>query len=148
MSDRVVKCLTGVLRFRTIWPDYCKYEELYMAEVRPNISVQYTDNATILTFTDRKILEEQDIKALQESIMSVVDQCDGIRLILDFGHVEFLSSAVLGLLIRVSKRIHEKNGKLRLCNISPKINEVFRITQLTKIFDIHRDVDSALESLL
>ena len=118
-----------------------------MADIRPNINLQYTDKATILTLASRKILEEQDIKSLQESIMSVMDQSDGINLIMDFCHVEFLSSSVLGLLIRISKKIHEKNGNLRLCNINPKIYEVFKITQLTKVFDIHKDVESALEGL-
>ena len=118
-----------------------------MAEIKPNISVKYTDSATVLAFTDRKILEEQDIRALQDSVMSVVDQAEEIHLILDFGQVQFLSSAVLGLLIRISKRINEKNGKLTLCNISPKIYEVFRITQLTKIFDIQKDVDSAVNNV-
>lgn len=118
-----------------------------MAEIRPNIGVEYTDQAVILTFTDRKILEEKDIRSLQESIMSVVDQSDDVRLILDFANVEFLSSAVLGLLIRVSKHILDRQGQLRLCNISPKIYEVFKITQLTKVFDIHTDAQAALDSL-
>ncbi len=119
-----------------------------MAGIRPNISVQYTENATVLAFTDRKILEEQDIRSLQDTVMSVVEQADDIQLVLDFGQVEFLSSAVLGLLIRISKRINEKHGKFSLCNISPKIHEVFKITQLTKIFDIQKDVDSAISSFL
>jgi anti-sigma B factor antagonist len=122
--------------------------EVSMAEIKPNISVQYTENATVLAFTDRKILEDQDIRSLQDAVMSVIEQADDIQLVLDFGQVEFLSSAVLGLLIRISKRISEKNGKLSLCNISPKIYEVFRITQLTKIFDIQKDVDSAISSFL
>jgi anti-anti-sigma factor len=66
-------------------------------------------------------------------------------MILDFGNVRFLSSAVLGLLIRVSKRIYERDGRLKLCNINPKIYEVFKITRLTKTFDIYKDVDSALD---
>ncbi len=119
-----------------------------MAEIKPNISIQYTDNATVLAFTDRKILEEKDIRALQESVMSVIEQADDIQLVLDFGQVVFLSSAVLGLLIRISKRISEKGGKLSLCNISPKIYEVFKITQLTKIFDIQKDVNSAIDNFL
>lgn len=119
-----------------------------MAEIKPNISVQYTENATVLAFTDRKILEDQDIRSLQDSVMSLIEQADHMQLVLDFGQVEFLSSAVLGLLIRISKRISEKDGKLRLCNISPKIYEVFKITQLTKIFDIQKDVDGAISSFL
>ncbi len=118
-----------------------------MAEIKPKISVEYAGEATIITFTDEKILEEKDIKALQESIMSVIEQAKRINLILDFGNVRFLSSAVLGLLIRVSKRIYERDGLLRLCNINPKIYEIFKITRLTKTFDIYKDVESAAEDL-
>jgi anti-sigma B factor antagonist len=53
----------------------------------------------------------------------------------------------LGLLIRISKRVVEHNGTLKLCNINPKIYEVFKITQLTKVFEIHKDVKSAVASL-
>ena len=118
-----------------------------MADIKPRISVEYTGNATIVSFTDEKILEERDIKALQESIMSIVEQAERINLILDFGNVRFLSSAVLGLLIRISKRIYERDGQLRLCNINAKIYEIFKITRLTKTFDIYKDVESAAEDL-
>ena len=118
-----------------------------MAEIKPRISVEYAKKATIISFTDEKILEESDIKALQDSIMSVVEQTERIKLILDFGNVQFLSSAVLGLLIRLSKRIYEHDGQLKLCNITPKIFEIFKITRLTKTFDIYKDVESAVEDL-
>lgn len=118
-----------------------------MAEIRPKISVDYTEKATIVSFTDEKILEETDIKALQDSIMSVIEQVERIKLILDFGNVRFLSSAVLGLLIRLSKRIYEREGQLILCNINPKIYEIFKITRLTKTFDIYKDVESSTEGL-
>ena len=119
-----------------------------MAEIKPRISVEYAEKATIISFTDEKILEERDIKALQDSIMSVVESASGgIKLILDFGNVQFLSSAVLGLLIRLSKRIYEHDGQLKLCNINPKIFEIFKITRLTKTFDIYKDVEGAVEDL-
>jgi len=114
-----------------------------MVEIKPRISVEYAANATIVAFTDEKILEENDIKALQESIMSVIEQNKAINLILDFCNVRYLSSSVLGLLIRISKKVYEGNGRLKLCNISPKIYEIFKITRLTKVFDIYEDVESA-----
>ncbi|MHC4573936.1 MAG: STAS domain-containing protein [Planctomycetota bacterium] len=118
-----------------------------MAQVRPKISVEYAENATVVTFAEEKILEEEDIRALQESLMSVIEQGGRTNLVLDFGNVRFLSSAVLGLLIRISKKIYEREGALRLCNISPKIQEIFKITRLTKIFDIYPDMESAVEGL-
>ena len=117
-----------------------------MAQIRPRVSVKYQENATIVSFVDEKILEEMDIRALQDTIMSVIEQTERINLILDFGNVRFLSSAVLGLLIRISKRIYEVEGCLKLCNINQNIYEVFKITRLTKTFDIYNDVDSALAS--
>ncbi len=118
-----------------------------MAAIQPRISVEYKENATVVAFTDEKILEETDVRALREAVASVVEQAPGIHLVLDFRHVKFLSSAVLGLLIRISKRVYEQNGKLRLCNIHPGIYEVFKITRLTSVFDICEDVESATQSL-
>ncbi|MHC4623842.1 MAG: STAS domain-containing protein [Planctomycetota bacterium] len=115
-----------------------------MGQVRPKIRVEYAAEATIVTLAEEKILEEEDIRALQESIMSVVEEGGRINLVLDFCNVVFLSSAVLGLLIRVSKKVYECEGELRLCNINPKIREIFKITRLTKIFDIYEDLESAL----
>jgi len=119
-----------------------------MEPIKPGISVEYTENAIVVTFTNEKILEEKDIQALQESIMAVIESAsDGINLILDFCNVRFLSSAVLGLLIRISKKIYERDGQLKLCNIKPNIYEIFKITRLTKIFDIYEDAKSAAENL-
>ena len=61
---------TKILTFRgfgrTILCDLMFCQENIMAQVRPRISVQYAENATIVSFVDEKILEEMDIRALQE----------------------------------------------------------------------------------
>ena len=126
---------------------FCSFLDIAMDVIKPRISIEYIENATIVTFTDEKILEEMDINALQESIMSVIEQAHRLNLILDFCKVRFLSSAVLGLLIRISKKVYERNGQLRLCNIDSRIYEIFKITRLNKIFDIYDDVASAAASL-
>lgn len=123
------------------------FVESFMASIKPRISIEYTNRAAVATFIDEKILEEQDIRALQDSIISVIEQGEKVNLILDFVNVTFLSSAVLGMLIRVSKRVYENDGQLRLCNITPKIYEIFKITRLTRIFDIYPDIEESIESL-
>ncbi len=123
------------------------FREIAKGSVKPRISVEYAKKATVVTFTDEKILEDKDIRALEDSILSVVEQIGPIKLILDFCNVKFLSSMVLGLLIRISKRVYENEGKLALCNISDKIYEIFKITRLTNIFDIFENVEDATEEL-
>ena len=130
-----------------IWVYFESLTEIFMEPISPKISVEYAGQATIITFTEEKILEDKDIQALDKSIMGVIEQSSGINLVLDFSGVKFLSSAVLGLLIKLSKRIYEQDGQLRLCSINTKIYEIFRITRLTKIFDIYKDIESATEDL-
>ncbi|MHC4557034.1 MAG: STAS domain-containing protein [Planctomycetota bacterium] len=114
----------------------------------PKITVGHTDKATIVTFTNKRMLEEWDFQTLQELIIAVIEQTQRIKLILDFRNVQFISSSAgLGALIRISKQVYEREGQLRLCNINPKVHEIFEITWLTKILDIQPDLESAIESL-
>jgi len=116
-----------------------------MVQLKPRISVQHIDNTTVITFTNEKILEEADIIAIEHSIMPIVEEITPLNVVLNFEKVKFLSSAVLGLLIRISKKIYERGGNLRLCSINSKIFEIFKITRLNRIFDIEHDVAGALQ---
>ena len=116
-----------------------------MDEINPRISIYYAQNATVVTLADEKILEDEDIKAIESSIMPVID--GPINLVIDFSEVVFLSSAVLGLLIRISKKVNEQNGKLRLCSIGSKIYDIFKITRLDEVFEICDNAKKAIQSL-
>ena len=118
-----------------------------MESMKPQISIEYVDDATIVSFMDEDILDGRDVQAVEDAVMSVIGQKDGIKLILDFGNVEFLSSAVLGFLIRASKKVYEGGGQLAFCSINPRIYEIFKITRLTKVFDIFEDKQAALAGL-
>ncbi len=107
-----------------------------MEPTEDRIFVEHSPDATTVTLMDEKLLDAQDIQELQEALMSVVKQARREKLILDFANVQFLSSSVLGLLVRVHKNICERRGQLQLRNINTKIYEIFKITKLTEIFDI------------
>ncbi|MHC4749487.1 MAG: STAS domain-containing protein, partial [Planctomycetota bacterium] len=87
----------------------------------PKITIEYTKNAIIVTFINKTILEEWDIQTLQELIEPIIKQGKRIKLILDFSNVQLMPSIGLGVLIRISKNIYEREGQLRLCNLSPKV---------------------------
>ena len=114
----------------------------------PKITIEYTKNATIVNFFNKTILEEWDIQTLQELIEPIIKRTNQIKLIVNFSNVQLIPSVVLGVLVRISKNVHEREGQLRLCNLSPKVYEIFEITRLTKAFEIHPDLESAKNSLL
>ena len=118
-----------------------------MIEDNPKIAVEYVQDIAVVTLTHKKILDETDIQAIENSLVPLIEQTPGIKLVLDFKEVQFLSSAVLGLLIRISKKIYESNGQLKLCNINDKIFQIFTITRLDRIFDIFKTQEAAINSL-
>ncbi|MHC4755975.1 MAG: STAS domain-containing protein [Planctomycetota bacterium] len=101
-----------------------------------DISVEYGIDRTFVIFNSSEILEESQIKQLQEALRPVIEQNGVNKAILNFGNVKFMSSAFLGLLVRIRKWVAEAGGSLELCNIAPNIYKVFEITRLNNIFDI------------
>ncbi len=118
-----------------------------MDNANPKILVEYADDVTIAKITSEKVLEETDIQGLEGTLLPLIEQNDRIKLVIDFSEVRFLSSSVLGLLIRISKKVYETRGQLILCGINTKIMEIFRITRLDKIFDIAEDKNEAVKTL-
>ena len=57
------------------------------------------------------------------------------RLVLDLGQLEFVDSSGLGALIHAHKSL-ERDGKLVLCNVDPKVATIFKITRLERVFHI------------
>ncbi|MFA6133215.1 MAG: STAS domain-containing protein [Phycisphaerae bacterium] len=118
-----------------------------MREGIGRVTVSAEGNVTVVELTDKKILDEMNIAQIGEQINSLVVASDDPRLVLDFSSVGQMSSSALGMLIRLHKRIREKNGQLRLCGIQPAIFEVFVITRLNEVFQICRSRQEALASL-
>ena len=117
-----------------------------MAETLPPLSVTQQKDVRVVEFTNNRILDEANIAEIGTSLNSLIDERNNPKLLLDFGTVDHLSSAALGMLINANKRIKEKNGQLRLANIKPQIFEVFRITKLDRLFRIYPSRAEALAS--
>src|SRR5919204_4693908 len=103
---------------------------------RRRLEVEDIGDVTVVHFTDRKILDEENIQVIGEQLFSLVDELGRTKLLLNFHNVEYMSSAALGKLITLNKKVQSAGGRLVLCNIDPQIREVFEITKLDKLFVI------------
>jgi anti-sigma B factor antagonist len=101
-------------------------------------------DVTVVNFVEKKILDELNIKEIGDELMDLVDQHNKDKILVNFENVEYLSSAALGKLITLAKRMQAKNGQLKLCEIAPSIYEIFKITKLNKFFEIHESEADAL----
>ena len=113
---------------------------------RRRLEVEDVGDVTVVSFVDRKILDEQNIQVIGEQLFKLVDDDGRRKLLLNFGNVEYLSSAALGKLITLNKKVQSAGGRLILCNIAEQIREVFEITKLNKLFTIHEEEQAALQA--
>lgn len=117
-----------------------------MAAADSRLRIRRKDQVTQVEFIDRNILDEANIQLIGDEISSLIDQDTSPRLLISFANVDHLSSAALGTLITINNKIRSKGGQLRLANIDPQIYEVFVITRLNKLFQIHENTDAAMKS--
>jgi anti-sigma B factor antagonist len=108
------------------------------------LKITEQDGISRVDFIERNILDEANIQQIGAAIGAVVEASARPRILICFENVEHLSSAALGALITVNTKVKARDGQLRLSDIRPQILEVFRITRLDRLFEIHGTADEAM----
>jgi anti-sigma B factor antagonist len=116
-----------------------------MSEYR-HLDINVVGDVTVVRFRDQKILEDLNVQELGQELFQLIEQDHRQKLVLNFFGVEFLTSAALGKLITLDKKVKNHGGTLKLCNIRPEIYEVFEITKLTRLFEIKEEETDALKA--
>ena len=106
------------------------------------ISNEMNGDVTVVRFTERKILSDVVIAQAGRELMALAGTEE--KILLNFEGVEFMSSAMIGKIVLLNKKCKTDKVKLKLCNISENIMEVFEITRLHKVLDIVGTEDEAV----
>jgi anti-sigma B factor antagonist len=110
------------------------------------IDVTKVADVSIVRFLDKKILDEAGILELGSELFGLVEVENRKKILLCFTGVEFLSSAALGKLITLDRKVKSHKGKMKMSNIRPEILDVFQITKLDKVFDIREGEAEAISA--
>lgn len=70
-----------------------------------------------------------------------------LRLILDFEKINNFSSSSIGTIISTYKQIIELNGRIALTNISEKIEQILKVSNLNTKFEVYKTVEDAKAAL-
>ena len=99
----------------------------------------------VVSFRQASILDQAIIDQIGQEFEHVGLEASGNRkLVVDFHSVEYMSSAMLGKLVQLHKRCKADKIKLKLCGIAANPLDVFKITRLDKLFEIHKDAPTAV----
>ncbi len=115
--------------------------------VTPRIHVNEMNGITVIRFQDRQLFDERTVREVADQILAALPNDNSpIRLILDFSDVNLISSTLLSKLILLQRRVANSGGKLRLCEMSSVIQQVFRTSNLDRLFSIDRDQRASVDS--
>jgi anti-anti-sigma factor len=68
------------------------------------------------------------------------------KLIVDFSRVYFISSIVIGMLVKMYTEFNEKNGKVVYSGFNQTLENVLKMTKVWSFLNIEEDLNAALKS--
>jgi anti-sigma B factor antagonist len=108
------------------------------------LKTRVVDGVAVLSFERGRFEEENEILATLESLSRYVADKTQLRILLDMTNVEYLSSAGLGQLVGLLKKVKTNGGEFRLCCLRDAIKELFEVMRLHLIFETPETEEEAL----
>jgi anti-sigma B factor antagonist len=113
----------------------------------PRISLSEDDGVPVIRFLDRQLFDDSTVREVADQLFEALPRGGSpIALIVDFSGVDLVSSAMLGKLILLQRRVDSSGGKLRFCELNHTILGVLKTTNLERLFGIDRDRREAREA--
>ena len=104
-------------------------------------------DVTVVSFMISQVLDEMNVQQLGQELEGLLESEYANKMVINFGKIRYLSSAVLGKLISLHKKIAEMKGRLAFCDINSDIMQVFKITRLDKLIPICDDEEEAVKKV-
>jgi anti-sigma B factor antagonist len=102
-------------------------------------------NGVVILEPEGKIMGGPEATELRNRLYELIST-DNKKVVIDLGHVEWMNSTGLGILISGMTSLRNNEGELKLSNISEKVANLFEITKLNNVFDSYDSADDAVGS--
>lgn len=113
----------------------------------PFVSIAEHQDIVVASIDVEKILDAEVIRQIGQELAKLpMEAAGGRKLLLTLRRVTFMSSAMIGEIMRLAKQAKSDRINLKLCDISPAILDVFKITKLDKVLDIHPTVADGIKA--
>ncbi|HKV62887.1 MAG TPA: STAS domain-containing protein [Candidatus Acidoferrum sp.] len=107
------------------------------------VSIRHAGPISLLDVSGRLTCFE--IGALRESISRLLKQ-GRKNIVLNLSELQYLDSSGIGELARMYVSVVKESGQMKVVGLSPKVEEILKITQLYHVFPEFPSEEEALES--
>lgn len=113
-----------------------------MAEL--NITERQAGDITVLDMNGKVTLGEGSV-ALRTTVRRLLGEGKK-NILLNLGQVGYVDSSGIGELVSSFTAVNKEGGKLKLLNLTQKIQDLLAITKLLTVFDVYDSEDEAINS--
>jgi anti-sigma B factor antagonist len=103
------------------------------------------DDVVILDLSGRITIGEGTL-VLRSEIQKLLDAGDA-KFLLNLADVDYIDSSGLGELVTSFTTVRNKNGQLKLLNLTRRVRDLLQITKLLTVFDTFDNETEALKRL-
>jgi len=108
------------------------------------VKEKIVDDVAVLTVSG-KLMGGEETWDIHEKVKSLI--ADKItKVVIDLSKVKWLNSQGLGMLMACYTSLKNANGALKIAGATEKVNSLFMVTQLIKVFDTYETADRAVAS--
>ena len=108
------------------------------------IHVSNQKNATVVSVKGR--VDAVTAPEFEKNLSDLISKGE-TTLLLNFGDVEYISSAGLRSILSTAKKLKEQKGKIVLTGLKGSVGEVFKISGFDSIFKIFESEETALKEI-
>jgi anti-anti-sigma factor len=114
--------------------------------IRPRLLVETIGDVAVISFAESGIGSEEAVRAIAEHLSNLVETEGSGKLLLNFQNVQSMSGRMLAVLLWIARRIERAGGSMKLCSITPHLQNHFEITRLYRYFEIYSEKSAALSA--
>src|SRR5689334_9876327 len=98
--------------------------------------VSAEQSVNVLEMSLPEYMDSTEFDRLNEALLGLIDGKRPKSWIIDLSAVDYMGSAMLGMMVNFRQRVHSGKGKLVLCAISPRLLEIIRTCCMDRLFPI------------
>jgi anti-sigma B factor antagonist len=120
-------------------------EETTTMESGNYLQIERFERIYIATVQGATQLDASNANEFGAELVGWVQANPGTHILVNFHHVTYISSAVLSQLLRARAEAEKHGGSIRVCALNKDLMQVFRVTQLDKLFHAVHKVRQAAD---
>ena len=108
---------------------------------------EVVQTVNVVTMRLPELIDPLEFDRINEMMLALLDGKAAGKWVLDLAGVNYIGSAMLGLFVNIRQRVKKAGGTLVLCNMSPRLLEIFHTCSMERLFTINRTRADAMKTM-